>query len=80
MEANPWWVDPREDPSPPYCGPERPLAADEAGLAELIIACKQGRLYNVERCRGVLEILANTKGVPGSIKRGARERLSPPGR
>jgi hypothetical protein len=42
-------VDPRNDPTPPYAGPARALASNEDDLAELIIACKQGRLYDVER-------------------------------
>lgn len=48
MGATPDWVDPREDPRPPYQGPPRALAA-EGELLELIDACKQGRIYDVER-------------------------------
>jgi ankyrin repeat protein len=43
------WIDPRTDPSPPYRGLERPLAADGSALAGLIAACKEGRLYDIER-------------------------------
>ncbi len=49
MAVSSWWIDPREDPKPPYQGPARPLASDEGELAELIGACKEGRLYDVER-------------------------------
>lgn len=42
------WIDPRTDPSPPYRGPERLLARDEAELAGLTSALKDGRLYDAE--------------------------------
>lgn len=42
------WIDPRSNPSPPYRGPARPLARDEAELAGLLAALKQGRFYDAE--------------------------------
>jgi hypothetical protein len=42
------WIDPRTNPAPPYRGPERPLVMDEAELAPLVAACKQGRVYDAE--------------------------------
>ncbi len=43
------WTDPRTNPQPPYNGPQRPLAKDETELAGLIAACKEGRVYDVEK-------------------------------
>ena len=43
------WIDPRDNPTPPYRGTELALASSEAEIAELIAACKEGRLYDVER-------------------------------
>jgi hypothetical protein len=37
-------VDPRDDPQPPSAGPPRPLASHEESLAEVMAACKRGRL------------------------------------
>ena len=42
------WVDPRTDPRPPYKGPDRPLACVESEVAELVLLCRTGRLYEVE--------------------------------
>jgi hypothetical protein len=42
------WIDPRDNPTPPYSGAHRPLARDEAELAGLIAALKQGRFYDAE--------------------------------
>jgi len=44
-----WWVDPRQNPSPPVKGRTRvvPDSADE--VKELCALCKSGRIYDVER-------------------------------
>lgn len=42
------WVDPRTNTPPPYLGPERPLATDEAELEGLLKALREGRLYDAE--------------------------------
>lgn len=42
------WVDPRTDPRPPYKGVERDLASADNELAELVLLCRTGRLYEVE--------------------------------
>jgi hypothetical protein len=48
MKPNDWWVDPRENTKPPYRGLERPLATSRTDLAQLLDACRAGRIYDVE--------------------------------
>lgn len=43
------WVDPRQWPDPPCRAGSRPLATEPAELAELLAACRQGRIYAVEK-------------------------------
>jgi hypothetical protein len=59
------YIDPRSNPSPPYRGPERPLATDWAELNGLLAACKQGRLYDIEAwiARGLpLQVAPDVRG------------------
>ena len=42
------WIDPRTNPKPPYTGSQRPIARAATELRELVAACKEGRLYDVE--------------------------------
>jgi hypothetical protein len=47
-EEKGYWTDPRTNPAPPYRGPERYLAHSQDELSELLILCKNGRLYDIE--------------------------------
>lgn len=63
------WIDPRTNPAPPYSGPERLLAQDEAELIGLIAACKDGRFYYAEAW------IKNGRPLqidPGRVRRGTR--------